>query len=85
MCRKLLMHMAVEKADAEEGKTFAHYVDKLVDSGQLPLAHKDLLTKIRQDGNGGTHELESVKEVDAVKTLKVTQLCLTNLYEAATY
>lgn len=39
MCRKILMHVAVDKG-AKEGQTFAHYIDHLANEGYVPVVMK---------------------------------------------
>ena len=81
MCRKLLMHMAVDHAGAKEGEYFAPCIKKLIDSGELPEKHKPALEKIRKAGGDGAHKLEAISEADAKITVVITQTCLRNLYE----
>ena len=81
MCRKLLMHMACDKAGTKEGANFTTCIDELISSNELPKSHEPLLQAIRKSGNGGTHKLESIDEKEAKTTIVVTEQCLRNLYE----
>ena len=81
MCRKLLMHMACDKAGTKEGSNFTTCIDDLIASNELPKSHEPALNSIRQSGNAGTHKLEAITESEAATTISVTEQCLRNLYE----
>ena len=81
MCRKLLMHMACDKANTKEGANFTQCIDDLIASNELPKSHEPALQAIRKSGNDGTHKLESIEEAEANNTIVVTEQCLRNLYE----
>lgn len=81
MCRKLLMHMAVNECGADAGDTFKNYITKLTESGELPNSFKPALDAIRDQGNAATHELAVQTEAQALRTLALTEACLNVLYE----
>lgn len=81
LCRKLLMHMACDRTGADAGLKFVDYIDILINSGELPKSHQDLLHSVREAGNRATHLLESVNRHDATLTIRITEACLFNLYE----
>lgn len=80
ICRKILMHVAVEKG-AEEGKTFAHYVDHLQTEGYITPPMKRWVDIIRQHGNKATHKLEPSERTRAEGTLMFTAEMLRLIYE----
>src|SRR6266536_1251756 len=81
MCRKILMHLAVDKAGAQAGKQFAHYVDELERAGYITTGLKTVVDQIRKRGNIANHELPSSTEQDSLTTLKITEHLLEAIYE----
>lgn len=57
LARTAIMHIAVEH-DAEENKSFAYYVNYLVDKGYVPPTAKGWIDKIRLMANESVHNLE---------------------------
>lgn len=55
-CRKLLMHIAVEKG-AEPNKSFNHYVDWMVEHHYVPPGGSGWVDVIRDDANEVNHEI----------------------------
>ncbi|GAI56356.1 unnamed protein product, partial [marine sediment metagenome] len=53
-CRKLLMHIAVEKG-AAKNLSFIDYVAYLSDKGYIPPDSKEWVDEIREKGNEATH------------------------------
>lgn len=80
MCRKLLMHVAVDKG-AKEGATFASYLDHLATEGYITPPMRPWTAKIKDNGNQSTHELPPVDEARAVDTLAFTTQLLRLVYE----
>lgn len=80
ICRKILMHVAVEK-NADEGKTFEQYIDYLTSLGYVTMTMKPWVDLIRQHGNAATHKLESPDPKRAESTLMLTSLLLEIIYE----
>lgn len=55
MCRKILMHVAVDKG-CDEGKSFGEYID-YIESEYITPIMKPWVDLIRRHGNSSTHEL----------------------------
>jgi hypothetical protein len=81
MCRKILMHVAVDQAASGPGKTFVQYIDDLDGAGFIPRGLKPKIDEIRQRGNVANHELPASTDEDARKTLAVTRHLLVSMYE----
>jgi hypothetical protein len=80
MCRKILMHVAVEKG-AKEGDTFATYLSYLEEQGFVTPPMKGWVDLIRRHGNKATHSLESPDKKRAESTLMFTAELLRLIYE----
>ncbi|MEU5525412.1 DUF4145 domain-containing protein [Micromonospora chersina] len=80
MCRKILMHIAVDKG-AEEGKTFIQYLDHLTTTGYITPPMRPWLDLIRTHGNSSTHRLQSASKERALNTLAFTTQLLRLVYE----
>jgi hypothetical protein len=79
-CRKLLMHIAVDK-DAKEGESFACYVDYLASKGYVPPDARDCVDHIRKKGNEANHEINIMKPPDAEELLDYIGILLKLIYE----
>ncbi|CAN5685028.1 hypothetical protein BH23GEM9_BH23GEM9_13910 [soil metagenome] len=80
LCRKVLMNVAVAE-DAEEGKTFAAYVDYLGDNGFVPPKGRGWIDHIRTKGNEANHEIPAMTEADAQELIHFTGMLLKFIYE----
>ena len=80
ICRKILMHIAVDK-DAKEGKSFVSYLDFLENKGYVTPPMKGWVDLIRQHGNKSTHKLETPKPERAQSTVMFTAELLRLVYE----
>ncbi|ELB2184812.1 DUF4145 domain-containing protein [Vibrio parahaemolyticus] len=80
ICRKILMHVAVDKG-AKEGESFAKYLDYLEKSGYVTPPMKGWVDLIRQHGNKSTHKLESPEKERAQSTVMFTAELLRLVYE----
>ena len=80
ICRKLLMHIAVEKG-ADEGDTFAAYLSYLEGQGYVTPPMKRWVDIIRQHGNKATHRLEAPSQERAESTVMFTAELLRLIYE----
>ncbi len=80
VCRKILMHVAVEKG-AKEGESFVDYLAYLEDKGFITPPMKDWVDLIRQHGNKAAHLLEKVDRERAESTLMFTAELLRLVYE----
>ncbi len=80
MCRKILMHIAVDKG-AEEGKTFAFYVDFLEREGYVTPPMRGWVTLIKDHGNEAQHRIDAPDRKQAEGTLLFTAQLLRTVYE----
>ena len=80
LCRKILMHVAVDKG-AREGLNFLAYVDWLVAENWIPRGGQSWVDFIRQRGNEANHELPHMTREDAAGILQFTEALLRNVYE----
>lgn len=80
VCRKILMHVAVEKG-AKDGQTFAQYLGHLETEGYVTPPMKKWVDLIRTHGNEATHELAPVSSERAESTLMFTAELLRLTYE----
>ena len=81
MCRKILMHVAVDKAGSAPGKSFVDYVNELEAEGYITKGLKDVVDQIRKRGNVANHELPASTEQDSLLTMTITEHLLEGLYE----
>jgi len=79
-CRKLLMHIAVEKG-APTGKPFIDYVEHLSTNHYVPPDGKEWVDQIRQKGNEANHEIITVTQKDAEEIIGFTEMLLRFIYE----
>ena len=80
MCRKILMHVAVEKG-AKEGDTFAAYLTHLEGLGYITPPMKIWVGLIREHGNEATHLLATPTRERVESTLFFTAELLRLVYE----
>jgi len=80
LCRKILMHVAVEKG-AKEGESFASYLSYLENNGYVTPPMKTWVDLIRQHGNKATHKLEAPEKERAQSTVMFTAELLRLTYE----
>jgi hypothetical protein len=79
-CRKLLMHIAVEKG-AEPSKTFLEYVEYLAQKGYVPPDGKGWVDYIRTKGNEANHEIKIMPTEDASNLITFSEMLLKFVYE----
>lgn len=79
-CRKLLMHIAVEKG-AEEGKSFAEYVTFLHDNHWTPPESEAWVDSIRSKGNEANHKITISPRDDAEQLIDFAAMLLKFIYE----
>ncbi|WP_082598566.1 MULTISPECIES: DUF4145 domain-containing protein [unclassified Kitasatospora] len=79
MCRKILMHVAVDKG-AQEGKTFATYIEYLETGGYTTPPMKPWVDIIRKNGNVAVHEIPATNKDRALSTLIFTEQLLRTVY-----
>jgi hypothetical protein len=79
-CRKMLMHIAVEKG-AEKGKQFLFYVTYLVDNHYAPPGSTPWVDRIRQSGNEANHEIKIMAKYEAEELVNFVEMLLKFTYE----
>ena len=79
-CRKLLMHIAVEKG-AEEGKQFAYYVGYLNEKHFIPPDGKGWVDYIRKRGNETNHQIILMDKQDATALITFAGMLMKFIYE----
>lgn len=81
MCRKILMHLAVDATASPPGKSFVSYVDDLVLEGYVTKGLRPVVDLVRQRGNAANHELPASTDRECLVTLQVTEHLLRSAYE----
>jgi hypothetical protein len=81
MCRKILMHLAVDVAKSKPGKKFVEYVDDLDGAGYVPPGARHVVDQVRDRGNIANHELPASTEKDSLTTMAITEHLLRTIYE----
>lgn len=79
-CRKLLMHLAVDKGAKPNG-TFKSYVEYLAENNYVPPDCKPWVEQIKDTGNEANHELVMMKKQDAEDLISFCEMLLKILYE----
>ena len=79
-CRKILMHIAVDKG-AEEGLSFFKYVGYLDNNHYIPPNGKAWVDHVRTKGNEANHEIVIISEDEARKLLVFVEMLLKFIYE----
>lgn len=79
-CRKLLMHVAVEKK-AEEGKSFEYYVQYLEDNNFIPAGAKGWVDQIRKRGNEANHLIKIKTRAEAEELIDLVEMLLKVIYD----
>lgn len=80
ICRKLLMHLAVENGAAPD-QSFLQYVQYLTDKGFVPPNGKGWVDHIRRKGNEANHEIKILSEQDAKDLITFSEMLLKFVYE----
>lgn len=81
--RKLIMHLAVDVAEAKEGETFVQYIDHLKNAGYVPPNEKAWIDYIKKLGNEKNHEIKIGTVEESSKILKFIEVLLIFIYEFA--
>lgn len=79
-CRKLLMHVAVEKG-AKTNLQFIEYVEFLDQKGYIPPDGKAWVDHIRKKGNEANHEIRVMEQRDAADLIDFVHMLLKFVYE----
>lgn len=76
LCRKILMHVAVDVANAKAGLTFQEYITKLEKAGYVTPPMKPWVDIIRDLGNDATHKLPQIEPAKSLSVLMFTEQLL---------
>lgn len=79
-CRKLLMHVAVERK-AKEGENFVAYVQYLEDNNFIPAGAKSWVDQIRTRGNEANHEIQIKSRPEAEEMIDFVEMLLKVIYD----
>lgn len=79
--RKLIMHIAVNVAEAREGENFTDYITHLQNSNYIPPKAEKWLDYMRELGNQKNHEVKIANIEEAEKILKFIEMLLIFIYE----
>jgi hypothetical protein len=79
-CRKLLMHLAVEKG-APVGSSFLQYVEYLSDKNYIPPDGKGWVDYIRTKGNEANHEIRIMSLEEGRDLITFSEMLLKFVYE----
>lgn len=80
ICRKLLMHIAVQKG-AKEGQNFRQYVEYLDEKHFVPPDGKAWVDHIRGKGNEANHEIVIMAKESAEDLITFIEMLLKFIYE----
>ncbi len=80
LCRKILMHVAVEKG-AKEGESFSEYLSFLGEKGYITPPMGKWVDIIRKHGNKATHLIEPPDRTRAESTIMFAAELLRLIYE----
>jgi hypothetical protein len=80
VCRKLLMHVAVERG-AKENESYRVYVDYLVEQHLVPPETDAWVDEIRQIGNDANHEIFEIDAGQARSAVDFAAMLLKLLYD----
>ena len=79
-CRKLLMHIAVEKG-AAQGLSFKEYVEYLAEKHYTPPEGEEWVNHIREKSNEANHEIVIMGIDDATNLITFIEMLLKFIYE----
>jgi hypothetical protein len=79
-CRKILMHVAVEKG-APPGDTFQAYVNYLITANVIPGHFQTWVDHIRSKSNEANHKIVLMGQKDAEDLLSFAEMLLKVVYE----
>lgn len=81
VCRKILMHIAVDKCGGKEGDTFKNYIELIEKAGYITPPMQNWVKHIKDKGNDATHKLQSPNKSEAENILNFTTQLLRLAYE----
>ena len=79
-CRKLLMHVAVEKG-AKEGQSFQSYVNHLADNNFVPAGARAWVDEIRTKSNEANHQIVIKTVQEAEELIDFVEMLLMVVYD----
>ncbi|MHB0943349.1 DUF4145 domain-containing protein [Paenibacillus sp. ALE1] len=79
-CRKILMNIAVSKG-AQEGNSFAYYVQYLEDNRHITSDSREWVDRIRKIGNEANHEINRKSRMDAETLIDFVGMLLKLVFE----
>jgi hypothetical protein len=79
-CRKILMHVAVEKG-AGKNESFLAYIEYFVAKHYVPPGGEGWVDHIRKKGNEANHEIKTMSKTDAEELLTLLEMLLKLVYE----
>jgi hypothetical protein len=79
-CRKILMHVGVEKG-APENENFVAYVNYLASKGYVPPDAREWIDEIREHGNDANHDIDLITKGEAENMVDFTAMLLRVIYE----
>jgi hypothetical protein len=79
-CRKLLMHIAVERG-AKEDQNFVSYVQYLEEKNCIPVGAKAWVDQIRIKGNETNHQIQIKTQEDGMEMIDFTEMLLKVIYD----
>jgi len=79
-CRKILMHIAVEKG-ADEGQSFLRYVEFLVQNGYVPPGGSGWVDYVRTRANETNHDIVLMTSKDSEALVGFVEMLLKFIYE----
>lgn len=80
VCRKILMHIAVDRG-AKPDLRFVQYVQHLKATNHIPPNGDVWVTYIKDRGNEANHEIELMREEDAIALVTFVEMLLRFIYE----
>ena len=81
VCRKIIMHIAIDKCESTEGLSFKEYIDIIEKKGYITPQMKSWVDEIRNSPNNATHKRIIPKEPEASNILNFTEQLLKLVYE----
>lgn len=81
MCRKILMHLAVDVAGSKAGGTFKQFIEDLDNAGYVSPRLRPSVEKVKDRGNAANHDLPASDEAASLVTLTITEHLLRGVYE----
>lgn len=83
ICRKLLMHIAIELG-ANEGLKFIEYVNYLKDEHYITAKSEKWVDSIRKYGNRSTHEIDLAEKTEAEMIIRFSEMLMKTNFEYPT-